>query len=74
MIDPHDDIDGTENDRRWNQYLDAVDGDEEAEAPKARDPLPLPIRPESVRHVHRLTLEEQDEWSNRMKARYGGEW
>lgn len=34
----------------------------------------LPVKPDSVRSVHRLSIDDQDEWSNRMKNRYGGEW
>lgn len=33
-----------------------------------------PARPSNHRVMHRLSLNDQDEWSNRMARRFGGEW
>lgn len=69
--------------RRRKQYFDDLDreiAEEKAKKAEAVDPLTntakerLPAEPEMHRHVHRLSPEEQDEWSDRMKSRYGGEW
>lgn len=75
--------------REWNRYLEFIDSviaDEREAAKKAkaeakaetksetRIPEELPLRPEMAKHVGRLSLEDQDAWSDRMKTRYGGEW
>jgi hypothetical protein len=33
-----------------------------------------PAIPQNHRLMHRLSTEQQDEWSDRMKRRFGGEW
>lgn len=68
--------------REWNRYLEFIDSviADEAEAKAAQAAAkpatasPLPATPQAHRQVHRLSLEEQDEWSDRMRTRYGGEW
>lgn len=45
--------------------------DDDREEPKE---LPLPITPKALPWVHRMSVDDQDEWSSRMRTRYGGEW
>jgi len=48
---------------------------EQANADRPATPPPtLPARPWFARHVGRMSDREQDEWIDRMRNRYGGEW
>jgi hypothetical protein len=42
-------------------------------APEAR-PCPAPVRPGSHNAAAAYRLGCEDEWADRMKAKYGGEW
>jgi hypothetical protein len=73
--------------RQWNRLLDEVDreiADEKAEARlfetdigKVLEQKPHPqivIKPGNLHARRAYELGMEDEYSNRMKARYGGEW
>jgi len=55
------------------RHLRAAELEQQAETP-ATPPTALPAHPRFARHVGRLSDREQDEWVDRMKNRYGGEW
>lgn len=72
-----------EEQRRWRRMIEDMVADEQAAKldPPAEQSKPvekkherLPAHPSSLRSVHRLSIEDQDEWSTRMKNAYGGEW
>jgi hypothetical protein len=64
--------------REWQRIVrDLLAREDDAPTPAATPETPderLPTHPSALRSVHRLSVEDQDEWSNRMKNRYGGEW
>jgi len=63
--------------REWQRIVRDLDREDDTPTPVATDCTPdqrLPAHPSALRSVHRLSVEDQDEWSNRMKNRYGGEW
>lgn len=75
--------DRNENQRRWNAYLDDIDrqiADENAKAATFETDLgkvleqPLVIKPGHQHARRAYELGRADEYSERMKARYGGEW
>lgn len=47
--------------------------DQTHEETDTHDELPA-ITPTALPQIRRLSVEDQDEWSTRMKNRYGGEW
>ena len=66
--------------RRWNRFMAEIDRDlagDKADEPQATaaeiPPVPAPT-PDALPHVKRLSAEDQDAYSDRMRARYGGEW
>ena len=64
--------------RQWSRYMAEIDrdlaGDDEDEpAPKRIVETPAPT-PENAKTMHRYSHEEQDAYSDRMRARFGGEW
>ena len=60
--------------RQWNDFVASLDWDDDDEPPpKPLADAPAP-RPENARTMHRYSLEEQDAYSDRMRARHGGEW
>ena len=71
------------NRRLWNQYLADIDAEiREEQAAKATFTTdigkaietPLVIKPGSQHAQAAYEAGREDEYSNRMKARYGGEW
>jgi hypothetical protein len=71
------------NRRLWNQYLADIDAEiREEQASKATFTTdigkaietPLVIKPGSQHARAAAEAWREDEYSNRMKARYGGEW
>ena len=60
--------------REWDQFIRSLDCDDDAEPlPKPLAEAPAP-KPENARTMHRYSHEEQDAYSDRMRARFGGEW
>lgn len=60
--------------RQWNQFISDLDRDydDDEPTPKPIAATPAP-NPENARAMHRLSHEQQDAWSDRMRARYGDE-
>lgn len=81
IFDDDRDDDRERSRRQWNDYLRSIDAEirEERLAAAATptpkpEPAPLTIKPGS-QHARAAEAEGRgDEYSNRMKARYGGEW
>ena len=81
MIFDDDDEDRYAARRRWNQYLAKIDAEiREEQAAKAKF-VPVKkalddivIKPGSQHARAAAEAGREDEYSNRMKARYGGEW
>lgn len=60
--------------RRMAQ-LDREIAEKDEATPAAAPPVETPpVIPQSARTIGRCTIEVQDEWSNRMARKYGGEW
>lgn len=63
--------------REWDRYLSELDrDDDDYDAPPPRAPVaesPQPT-PENASTMHRYSEASQDAYSDRMRARYGGEW
>ena len=65
--------------RQWSRYMAEIDrdlggdDDDEPGTTAAIPPVPAPT-PAALPHVKRLSAEDQDAYSDRMRARYGGEW
>lgn len=60
--------------RQWQDFVASLDQDDEPlpqQKPLADAPAP---KPENARTMHRYSLEEQDAYSDRMRARYGREY
>lgn len=60
--------------RQWQDFVASLDQDDEPlppQKPLADAPAP---KPENARTMHRYSHEEQDAYSDRMRARFGGEW
>lgn len=66
--------------RRW-QLMEQLDREiarkaqaEPVASPAAKPVEIPPVIPQMARRIGRHSPEVQDEWSNRMAAKYGGEW
>lgn len=83
MFDDDEDIDRERSRRRWNAYLDEIDAEiREERAQRATFTTDLGkvlepdivIKPGSQHANAAFKAGREDEYSNRMKQRYGGEW
>ncbi len=70
MSEPIQDQDAI-NKHRADEAKQLVDETEAAPAAEAR-PCPVPVKPGFGQSAYRAGCE--DEWADRMSARYGGEW
>lgn len=62
--------------REWNRFIDDLDrdyDDEDEPTPKPVADAPAPT-PDNARTMHRYSEQQQDAYSDRMRARFGGEW
>jgi hypothetical protein len=81
--DDDEDLDRERSRRRWNAYLDEIDAEirEEraakatftADIGKAIEP-DIVIKPGSHHAAAAAAVGREDEYSNRMRQKYGGEW
>jgi|688.fasta_scaffold1612419_2 hypothetical protein len=81
--DDDEDLDRERSRRRWNAYLDEIDAEirEEraakamltADIGKAIEP-DIVIKPGSHHAAAAASVGREDEYSNRMRQKYGGEW
>ena len=81
--DDDEDLDRERYRRRWNAYLDEIDAEiREERAAKATFTTDLGkvlepdivIKPGSHHAAAAAALGREDEYSNRMRQKYGGEW
>lgn len=81
--DDDEDLDRERSRRRWNSYLDEIDAEirEEqarratfiADIGKVLEP-DIVIKPGSHHAAAAAAVGREDEYSNRMRQKYGGEW
>lgn len=83
IFDDDEDLDRERARRRWNAYLDEIDAEiREEQAQRATFTTDLGkvlepdivIKPGSQHANAAFKAGREDEYSNRMKAKYGGEW
>lgn len=77
-MDDEPDEDRMEARRRHNRLMTELDRQikEQHETRNVEPPAPEipPVHPLSARVVHRYGQRAEDEWCNRMTAKYGGQW